>query len=112
MNVQSTDRFTSETEEFYERYPEVDLDTLGDDVWKRVKDGENLSKVYSELDEKNKDIQRRNLENRASSFGSIGTPRRQAGVYNRHDVEKMDRKTVRKEYDNIIKSMNSKGFFS
>ena len=112
MKEVSLDRFNSETEEFYQKHPDVDLDTVGKDVWKRVENGENLSSVYSEVSENQKNIQKKNMQNRAASFGGVGSPLRQAGVYNSRDVEKMSRETVRREYDNIIKSMKSKGFFS
>lgn len=106
------ERFTSETEEFYENFPDVDLDSISDGVWQRVKNGENLSAVYKEERQTEKNAARLNAKNKASSAGNIGTPSpRQRGVYNERDVRAMSPKQVRAEYDNIIKSMNGKGFF-
>ena len=105
------ERFSAETEEFFESFPTVDLDSIKDSVWERVKKGENLTAVYKESRRAEEDAVRRNEKNRMASTGSVGTPSRQNGVYNERDVRAMTPKHVRAEYDNIIKSMGSKGFF-
>lgn len=105
------ERFTSETEEFYENFPDVDLDTVSDSVWQSVKNGERLTDAYRR--EKNNEAQAlaRNEKNRMASSGAVGKTVRQRGVYNERDVRAMSPKQVHDEYDNIIKSMSGKGFF-
>ncbi len=105
------ERFNLETEEFFESFPDVDLDSVKDSVWERVKKGENLTAVYKESRKAEADAARYNEKNRMASTGFIGSPSRQSGVYNERDVRAMTPKQVRADYDNIIKSMGSKGFF-
>lgn len=104
-------RFISETEEFYENFPDVDLDSVSDTIWQKVKQGENLSSAYKQQKETEKNALLRNEKNRMSSPGGVGKPVPQKGIYNARDVRAMTPKQVKAEYDSIIKSMGSKGFF-
>ena len=105
------ERFTSETEEFYENFPDVDLDTVSDSVWQSVKNGERLTDAYRREKAAEEQAVRRNEKTRMSSSGAVGKTVRQRGVYNECDVRAMSPKQVHDEYDNIIKSMSGKGFF-
>lgn len=105
------ERFTSETEEFYENFPDVDLDTVSDEVWQSVKNGERLTEAYRRERNTAASAARRNEKNRMASTGDVGKTVRQKGVYNERDVRAMSPKQVHDEYDNIIKSMSGKGFF-
>ncbi len=107
----NNERFTSETEEFYEKFPDVDLDTVSDSVWQSVKKGENLAEAYQREKSTEAEAARRNERNRMASSGAVGTSVRVRGVYNERDVRAMSPKQVHDEYDNIIKSMSGKGFF-
>ncbi len=105
------ERFISETEEFYENFPDVDLDTVSDTVWQSVKNGERLTEAYRREKNTEAEAARRNEKNRMASSGAVGRTTRTKGVYNERDVRAMSPKQVHDEYDNIIKSMSGKGFF-
>jgi hypothetical protein len=104
-----------EIEEFSEKYPDIGLDSVPQSVWDKVKDGENLSSAYKAYDEEKKRIYEsakiKNEENAARSSGRIsGEPKK--AIYTAKEVASMSESDVRKNYDDILYSMNSKGFYS
>ena len=104
-----------EIEEFSEKFPDIGLDGVPQSVWDKVKDGENLSAAYGKYDEEKKRLYKNaalvNEENAAQSSGRInGEPKK--AVYTAREVAAMSAGDVRKNYEDILYSMNSKGFYS
>lgn len=108
----NNERFTHEIEEFYEKYPSVDLDSVPQGVWEQVKTGTPLSSAYGEHCEKNEKIRAQNEKNRSSTPGAIGAHSKKIMAYTESDVRKMSRRQIRENYDAIIKSMQSPGFLN
>lgn len=104
------ERFSNETEEFYEKYPTVDLDDVPKSVWESVKGGKSLSDAYGEHRCRMERIQRQNEENRQRSTGTVTSHNGKRFAYTESDVRNMTRQQIRENYDAIIKSMQSPNF--
>ncbi len=111
MNLNNNERFGTETEEFFEKYPTIDLDSVPSSVWEQVKDGKNLSSAYGDFTDRCEKIKQQNEKNRQNSPGGIGKATRTQGIYTESDVRSMTPKQIKDNYDNIVKSMGSSGFF-
>ena len=112
-----TNRQRAELEitEFTKAFPDAELDSIPLSVWNEVKSGVRLADAYgkySEQKQKYYDAARRvNSENADMSSGRIsGAPKR--AVYTAKEVAAMSEKEVADNYDDILISMRSSGFYS
>ena len=107
-------RAEAEIAEFSERFPDADLDLVPGSVWEQVKKGVSLSRAYGGYEEKRRKAgvaaRKRNEENAALSSGRIGGVTKKA-VYTARDVAAMSAAEVRGNYDDILASMDSEGFY-
>ena len=108
-------RADKEITEFTALFPDTDIDSVPLSVWESVKTGVRLADAYgkySEQKRKNIDTARRkNDENAEMSSGRIsGTPKR--AVYTAAEVSAMNEREVADNYDDILASMKSAGFYS
>ena len=115
MKTADRSRAESEIALFSERYPDADLDSVPDRVWESVKEGVSLCDAYRRYDDERRsrrDAARAvNEENAAESSGRI-RPAAKRAVYTASDVAVMSAAEVRDNYDDIISSMDSKGFYT
>lgn len=107
-------RAEAEIAEFSEAFPDADLDLVPGSVWEQVKKGVPLSRAYGRYDEERRGAEeaarKRNEENAALSSGRIGGVTKKA-VYTAQDVAAMSAAEVRGNYDDILASMDSEGFY-
>lgn len=114
--TQKTDneRFEREMTEFFEAYPECDLDSIPLTVWENVTQGMSLKEAYdkyaSERGEMNELAQRVNESNRSVSSGGIGGGGR-TQCFTARQVAAMTDAQVRENYTAIMESMGQEGFF-
>ena len=104
-----------EIAEFTGLYPDTELDSIPVSVWERVKTGVNLTDAYGDYEKMMKkryeEAGQKNEENAASSSGRInGAPRK--SIYTAREVAAMTQREVAKNYNDILYSMESKGFYS
>lgn len=104
-----------EIAEFTRLYPDTELDGIPVSVWERVKTGEKLADAYGSYEKERKkrydDARKTNEENAASSSGRVtGAPKK--AIYTASEVAAMSGKEVAENYDDILYSMNSKGFYN
>lgn len=115
MSGQEKTRFDTETEEFFEKYPDEDIDGIPERVWESVKKGRNLSAAYAEYAEEKKKAEAEaeliNEQNAANSSGRIGE-RPARAVYTAKEVASMSADMIKANYDDIIESMKAKGFYA
>ena len=109
------DRAEVEIAEFTELYPDTELDSIPLSVWESVKEGIKLSDAYGEYEkQRRKDYEhaeKENTENAAQSSGRIsGAPKK--AIYTAKEVAAMSKKEVAANYDDILYSMKSKGFYN
>lgn len=101
-------RMKEELEEFYEYFPSVDLKSVPDEVWERVKRGASLAATYSLLERKREREAQRSVSHnekmRRMSAGSIEAADAD-GYYSPDEVRRMTPAQVRKNYDDIVESM-------
>ena len=101
-------RIHSELAEFEEYFPEVELSSIPDDVWEKVKDGASLSASYSlfkrKEELKNKRICDINEKNRKMSAGSVIGGEGEK-FFSPAEVKKMTPAQVKTNYDRIVESM-------
>lgn len=109
--LSNNERFGAETEEFFEKYPDVDIDTVPSSVWEQVKSGKNLSSAYGEFSQRIEKIQAQNEKNRQSTPGGIGRATHTRGNFTESDVRGMTKQQIKDNYNDIIRSMGSNGFF-
>ena len=101
-------RMRAELAEFYECFPDAELDEIPDEIWQRVKKGASLSAEYSLFQRKaelsRKKAGERNEKNRKMSTGSLGSGDGER-YYSPAEVKKMSPAQVKANYDDIIESM-------
>lgn len=101
-------RVEKELEEFMGLYPESDVRAIPEDVWLRVREGIPLAAAFalyqrkSELEKKR--IGELNEKNRKMSSGSLNDGETES-FYSPSEVRKMTPQEVKKNYDDIIRSM-------
>ena len=99
----------AELEEFNRLFPDVDLDSIDEPVWKKVREGLPLSAAYAlalrELELQRCLAEQVNQRNAAASAGSAGTPPR-SDYFSPEEVKAMSGKEVRQNYANIRRSMD------
>ena len=108
-------RANEEITEFTELYPNTDLDSIPQFIWEQVRSGERLAEAYGKYA---KDRQRSaaeaklvNEKNAAQSSGRMtGLPKK--ALYTAADVAAMSADDVAENYDDILSSMESAGFYS
>ncbi len=100
-------RLSEEFAEFCALYPDVDLHTVSDTVWARVKTGVPLSCAYAAEERRQALIaeaaKQSNAANRARAGGSIKPAPR--AYFSRDEVLAMSRQEVHKNFDHILRSM-------
>lgn len=104
-----------EIAEFTGLYPDTELDSIPVSVWEKVKTGQKLADAYGAYEKERKklyaDAEKQNEENAASSSGRItGAPKK--AIYTAAEVAAMSGREVAANYDDILYSMNSKGFYN
>ena len=104
-----------EIAEFTEMFPDTELDSVPASVWEEVKSGVKLASAYGKYSEQkrinNDKADRVNKNNADMSSGRIsGTPKK--AVYTAAEVSAMSEKEVADNYDDILASMKSAGFYS
>ncbi|MBR4255827.1 MAG: hypothetical protein IKQ18_01585 [Clostridia bacterium] len=109
------DRAEIEIAEFTELYPDTELDSIPITVWEKVKAGTKLSDAYSEYEKNRKrrydDAEKKNTENAEQSSGRIsGAPKK--AIFTAKEVAAMSKNEVAANYDDILYSMKSKGFYN
>lgn len=101
-------RIEGELEEFFELYPESDVRSLPDEVWEKVKGGIPLVASFALYQRKSELAAKRacefNEKNRRMSAGSLTSGEAEA-YYSPEEVKKMTSKEVKKNYDDIVRSM-------
>ena len=101
-------RIHSELVEFEEYFPEVELSSIPDDVWEKVKSGASLSASYSlfkrKEELKNKKICDINEKNRKMSAGSVIGGEGEK-FFSPAEVKRMTPAQVKTNYDGIVESM-------
>ena len=102
--------------DFYGQQTYVDMTSpqARDYLWEQVKKGVSLSRAYGGYEEKRRKAEdaarKRNEENAALSSGRISGVTKKA-VYTAQDVAAMSAAEVRGNYDDILASMDSEGFY-
>ena len=101
-------RILSELSEFQEYFPEVDLHSIPNEIWERVKSGSSLASSYALLlrrrDLEKKKIGDFNEKNRRMSAGSLLRGEGEK-YFSPSEVKKMTPAQVRSNYDDIVASM-------
>ena len=101
-------RFVSELSEFQEYFPEVDIHTIPDEIWERVKGGSSLASSYAlflrRVDLEKKKVGDFNEKNRRMSAGSLLSGEGEK-YFSPSEVKKMTPAQVRSNYDDIVASM-------
>ena len=112
-----TNRQRAELEitEFSKIFPDAELDSIPLSVWEDVKSGVRLAEAYGKYSEQKRIAEdkanRVNVRNAEQSSGRIsGEPKR--AVYTAKEVYAMNEKEVAANYDDILASMKSAGFYS
>ena len=112
-----TNRQRAELEiaEFTEIFPDAELDNIPVSVWEDVRGGMKLADAYGKYhDAKIKESEkadRVNTRNADQSSGRIaGAPKK--AVYTAAEVYAMNEKEVAENYDDILASMKSAGFYT
>ncbi len=109
-----TTRFEREIEELYEKYPDVDLDEVPDNVWNKVKEGTSLIAAYEEYiakdGETKKLAEQVNEKNKTASPGKI-SGKGKTGYFTAKQVAAMTDAQVRENYTAIMESMSAPGFY-
>lgn len=112
-----TNRQRAELEitEFTYAFPYAELDSIPLHVWEDVKSGTKLKDAYEKYaDEKRRSADKANIVNMKNadmSSGRIsGTPKK--AVYTASEVSSMSAADVKNNYDDILASMKSAGFYS
>lgn len=101
-------RMNIELSEFEEYFPEVELASIPDEIWEKVKGGASLSASYAlfkrreEL--KSKRISDLNTKNRKMSAGSIAGGEVEK-YFSPSEVKRMTPAQVKSNYDRILESM-------
>lgn len=101
-------RILSELSEFQEYFPEVDIHTIPDEIWERVKGGSSLASSYAlflrRVDLERKKVGDFNEKNRRMSAGSLLRGEGEK-YFSPSEVRKMTPAQVRSNYDDIVASM-------
>ena len=101
-------RYLAEISEFEQYFPEVDLHSIPDEIWEKVKNGASLSSSYALLlrrrDLEKKKIGDFNDKNRRMSAGSLINGDGEK-YFSPSEVKKMTPAQVRFNYDDIVASM-------
>lgn len=101
-------RFLNEISEFEEYFPEVDLYSIPDEIWERVKNGSSLASSYAlflrRIDMEKKKVGDFNEKNRRMSAGSLMSGENER-YFSPSEVKKMTPAQVRSNYDDIVASM-------
>ena len=101
-------RFLGEIAEFEQYFPEVDIHSIPDEIWKRVKGGSSLASSYA-LFLRSREIEKKkigdfNEKNRRMSAGSLMRGEGEK-YFSPSEVRKMTPAQVRSNYDDIVASM-------
>ena len=108
MEQKAETRISRELADFEEYFPEVELESIPDEVWQRVKSGASLSAEYSLLCRRRELEKRRisdfNENNRKMSAGAAGRGESEK-YYSPSEVKRMSPAQVKTHYDEIIESM-------
>ncbi len=104
-------RMGVECEEFRTLYPDVPLSQLGDDVWESVRRGVPIAAAHALSERKKLCLQKRaeseNLANRERSPGALVS--QPNGFFSYDEVRLMSAEEVRRNYHNIMLSMQKWG---
>ncbi len=107
----STDRVRKElaSEEFRELFPDTRFEDLPDEVFESVQNGMPLSAAFALSERRRAQREARaaqvNKQNRTRSSGALGNA--QTDLYSPDEVRARSRNEVRKNYDKILRSMQS-----
>lgn len=101
-------RMIKELTEFQEYFPEVELQSIPDEIWEQVKNGASLSASFA-LNLKKIEIERKkisdfNEKNRRMSAGSLMQGEGEK-YYSPSEVKRMSPTQVKAHYDDILESM-------
>ncbi|MBO5716362.1 MAG: hypothetical protein J6S23_08245 [Clostridia bacterium] len=101
-------RFLSEIAEFEQYFPEVDMHSIPDEIWEKVKNGSSLASSYA-LFLRRRDLEKKkvgdfNEKNRRMSAGSLMRGEGEK-YFSPSEVKKMTPAQVRSNYDDIVASM-------
>ncbi len=104
------ERINGEIKKFRELFPDVEPESIPDEVWSEVSNGISLPHAYalwavteSSLDSYAKGINKRNSDSGAVLANDGDTE----PVYTREAVEKMTNSDVKKNYKSILKAMKN-----
>jgi hypothetical protein len=101
-------RMNKEILEFKGYFPEVDIHSVPNDIWERVREGSSLSAAYALMLRKNELEQKKigdfNEKNRRMSAGSLINGDGE-NYYSPAEVKRMTPAQVRMDYDDIMASM-------
>ena len=101
-------RMRAELTEFEEYFPDVELESIPEEVWDKVKGGASLSAQYS-LYRRRVELEKRrisdfNEKNRKMSAGAAGRADGEK-YYSPSEVKRMSPSQVKAHYDEILESM-------
>jgi hypothetical protein len=105
------ERMGIECEEFRTLYPDIPLSQLGDDVWESVRRGVPIAAAHALSERRKLCLQKRaeseNLANLERSPGALHS--KQNGFFSYEEVRSMSAEEVRRNYHNIMLSMQKWG---
>lgn len=84
--------------------PNADIRSLDDEAIKAVEGGENLLYAYLLCEKRRSLIEQQLIKNAASSAGGVGYSAEDE-LFSIEEIKSMDRKTVRRNFDKIMRSL-------
>lgn len=105
------DKVTRDIDRLWEMFPDIKLDSVPEELWEMVSQGESLLGAYCILLcrdglEKEK-AQKKDRENSAKTPPAVKSGSESPEFFTREAVSKMSRAEVRKHYDKIVESMKN-----
>ena len=101
-------RMNAELAEFTDYFPEIDINSIPDEVWEKVKKGYSLAATYALFSRKSEREKKKigdfNEKNRRMSAGSLMRGEGEK-YYSPAEVRRMSPAQVKSHYDDIIASM-------
>ena len=106
---QMKDKVAKDIDRLWEMFPDIKLDSVPEELWEMVSQGESLLGAYcillcKENLEKEK-AQEKDRENSAKTPPAVKSGGEKPEFFTREAVSKMTREQVRKHYDKIVESM-------
>ncbi|MBQ9921446.1 MAG: hypothetical protein IJO52_04605 [Clostridia bacterium] len=103
------DKVTKDIDRLWEMFPDISLDSVPEELWDMVSQGESLLGAYCILLCKDKlereKAQQKDRENSAKTPPAVKSGSERPEFFTREAVSKMSREQVRKHYDKIVESM-------